>query len=610
MNRRLKRAVTGKKVAGATAFLAVLVTATVAMAQATRDFTRPLSAEQKIHHAINRLTFGARPGDAERVRAMGLSRWIEEQLNPETIDIKPLEAKLAALKALNLPSDKLMLAQSADTGQIQKKLRELEQQKNPQNRGKKVSMTVVELTPREEELRAQLEAANIELQTSYQALGELQLDKVTRAIESQRQLYEIMVDFWSNHFNLDAKKNAVRVLKVVDEREVIRPHVFGRFREMLGASAKSPAMLIYLDNASSTREREMAAPRGRRARRQNQLAAGMPAANMPVANVPVRRRGGINENYARELMELHTLGVDGGYSQQDVQNVARCFTGWSLDRKTGRFLFRREAHDQGEKIVLGHTIPANGGMSDGEKVLDILAAHPATAKFIARKLCVRLVADEPPASVIDKAAKTFTATNGDLRAVVKTIVTSPEFFSTGAYRAKIKSPFEYAVSAVRALNGVILMPDTTMRMERQRLVGDGLSSGRGGGYGGKRTQKTMAISIGDMGQPLYSYQAPTGYSEDSREWVSTGALVSRLNYALALVGNDVYNVITTPALLLKGVDEHDHAAMVDRLAQTILNGDISPGTRATLVRETGGPGAVDRNKLTALVLGSPEFQRR
>lgn len=607
MNRRLKQVVTGKKVAGATAFLAIVLSAAMATAQTPRDFARPLSAEQKINHAINRLTFGGRAGEVERVRTMGLNRWIDAQLHPETLNDAALEAKLSALKTLQLPADKLMLAQNADTGQLQKKLRELEQQQRQQGQQRnKTPLMPVAFTPQEERLRAEIEAANIELQTSYQALGELQLDKITRAIESQRQLYEIMVDFWSNHFNLDVKKNAVRVLKVVDEREVIRPHVFGKFRDLLGASAQSPAMMVYLDNASSTREREMTAPRGRRAMRQNQLAD-----NAPAVATPPRRRGGINENYARELMELHTLGVDGGYTQQDVQNVARCFTGWSLDRRTGKFLFRREAHDNGEKVVLGHTIPANGGISDGEKVLDILASHPSTAKFIARKLCVRLVADEPPASVIDKAVQTFMATDGDLRAVVKTIVTSPEFFSTGAYRAKIKSPFEYAVSAVRALGGVVLMPDAQVRAERLRLIADGLSSTRGGGgYGGRRVQKTLAVSIGDMGQPLYSYQAPTGYSEDSREWVSTGALVSRLNYALALVGNDIYNVITTPALLLKGVDEHDHAAMVDRLAQTILNGDISPGTRATLVRETGGPGAVDRNKLTALVIGSPEFQRR
>jgi len=596
-----KHPVTAKK-AAATALLTVLLSGGVAIAQTTRDFSRPQTANQKVHHVLNRLTFGARPGDAQRVNAMGVERWIEQQLTPERIDDKRVEGKLTALEALRLPSDKLMLAQQVDNGMIAKKLRELQQQKNGQKQNKKPSLMPVEFTPGEERLRQLFEKSDLELQTSNQALGELQLDKITRAIESERQLYEIMVDFWSNHFNLDVKKNAVRVLKVVDEREVIRPHVFGKFRDLLGASAQSPAMMVYLDNASSTREREMTPPRGRRAMMQT---------NTLAAPTPQRRRGGINENYARELMELHTLGVDGGYTQMDVQNVARCFTGWSLDRQTGKFLFRREAHDNGEKIVLGQTIPANGGIADGQKVLDILAAHPSTAKFIARKLAVRLVADEPPASVIDKAAKTFTVTNGDLRAVVKTIVTSPEFFSTGAYRAKIKSPFEYAVSSVRALNGAVLMPDTTVTTERQRLIGDGLSSYRGsGGYGNKRTQKTMAVSIADMGQPLYSYQAPTGYSEDSRDWVSTGALVSRLNYALALVGNDVYNVVTTPSLLLKGVDEHDHGALVDKLSQTVLSGDMTAGTRATLVRETSTPGAIDRNKLTALVLGSPEFQRR
>jgi uncharacterized protein (DUF1800 family) len=406
------------------------------------------------------------------------------------------------------------------------------------------------------------------------------------------------VDFWSNHFNIDVKKNAARALKIVDEREVIRPHVFGKFRDLLGASAKSPAMLIYLDNASSTREREMP-PRFR----QRAIATN-------AQTTPAKKHGGLNENYAREIMELHTLGVDGGYTQKDVTEVARCFTGWSLDRQTGTFVFRANAHDNGEKEVLGHHIAAGGGIRDGEEVLDILASHPATAKHISRELCMRLVADEPPTSLVEKAAQTFTRTGGDLRAVVETIVTSPEFFSTGAYRAKIKSPFEYTVSAIRALGGTMLTPDPNQPLDRLHLIIDGASSARANGNRAARGgAKSLALYIAGMGQPLYSYQAPTGYPEDSREWVSTGALVSRLNYALDLTGNDVYNVIATPTLLLQGVNEHDRAAIIKRLCDQLLGGDVSSNTRSILDREAGQDAFVDRAKLAALILGSPEFQR-
>jgi uncharacterized protein (DUF1800 family) len=502
-----------------------------------------------------------------------------------------------------------VLAQTADSGLVRKAMQIRQQsgsasRQDPKDNSAPSNVQMERLTARQQEMLARIEDADLAPQTSMQAVGELQLDKIVRAVESKRQLYEIMVDFWSNHFNLDVKKNDVRSLIIVDERAVIRPHVFGTFRELLGASAKSPAMLVYLDNASSTREMEQDAPRRfRRGKNQNV------AANVPVA--PPKKRGGINENYAREIMELHTLGVGGGYTQQDVQEVARCFTGWSVDRQTGQFLYRRYAHDDGEKVVLGQRIPAGGGIQDGERVLDILASQPATAKFIARKLCMRLIADEPPQSAIDKAAKTFQDTQGDLRAVVKTIVTSPEFLSTGAYRAKIKSPFEYAVSAVRALDGVVLLQGGSTPEARLRLVADGASSVRPGNKRYKRNeQKTLALQIAEMGQPLFAYQAPTGYSEDSSRWVSTGALVSRLNFALALVGSGVYNVLATPTLLLKGVDEHDQNAITNRLLGALVGGDISPATRSTLLRETKHEGPVDRMKLTALILGSPEFQRR
>jgi uncharacterized protein (DUF1800 family) len=572
---------------------------------AAPNWQQSLSGEKKIAHVLNRLEFGPRPGDYERVQKMGIERWIDWQLAPEKIDDRAVNEKLSVLKTLKMSPEKLMLAQTSDMNILKKVLQNQQQKNTNPNSQNAASTAEMKMNARQRAVVEKVQAANFPPQISMQAVGELQLDKITRAVESNRQLYEIMVDFWGNHFNLDVKKNAVRTLIIVDEREVIRPHVFGKFRDMLGASAKSPAMLLYLDNASSSREIEMGEMRGNRRRRNQVVNANAPAA-------PVKKRGGINENYARELMELHTLGVDGGYSQQDVQEVARCFTGWSIERETGEFRFRPYMHDDGEKTVLGQRIPAGGGIKDGERVLDILAAHPSTAQFISRKLCTRLIADEPPQSAIDKAAKTFSQTGGDLRAVVKTIVTSSEFFSTAAYRAKIKSPFEYAVSSVRALDGVVLMGNGSTPEDRMRLVFDGASVvrlGKSGRYG-RSNQKSMAMLIAEMGQPLFSYQAPTGYSEDSSKWVSTGALVARLNFALALVGGNVYNVLATPTLLLKNVDEHDRNAITEHLLRQLVGGDISSGTRSTLARETKSEGPIDRMKLTALILGSPEFQRR
>lgn len=590
-------------------------------AQEARDFSAPLSKDKAMLHVLNRLTFGPRPGDVERVRQIGLTRWIEQQLRPETIDDTAVERKLSTFETLRMSPKDLMLAQLNDTAGIVKKAREIQQRQRKQAAGKAAGKTAaaqpVALNRRQQTALKMIEEAGIERQTSIQAVGELQNEKILRALDSNRQLHEVLVDFWSNHFNIDVKKNAARALKVVDEREVIRPHVFGKFRDLLGASAKSPAMLVYLDNANSTREMEM--PMRAQARLQqrnnNRLPSNQPGA--PEANpaaqpnaAPTRKRGGLNENYAREIMELHSLGVDGGYTQKDVTEVARCFTGWSLDRQNGTFQFRATAHDDGEKEVLGNKIPAGGGIRDGERVLDILASHPSTAKFIARKLSVRLVADEPPASVVEKATQTFTKTKGDLREVVRTIITSPEFVSVGAYRAKIKSPFEYSISAIRAVGGTMLVPNPNQPQERLRLVGDGASSVRGNNRFAARGEKSLVIWISEMGQPLYSYQAPTGYPEDSREWVSTGALVSRLNYALDLTSNKVFNVIATPTLLLKDVDEHDRDKIMDRLVTHLLGGDVSANTRSTLHRESGGEAFVNRVRLTALILGSPEFQRR
>lgn len=560
------------------AVLALVLTAGVLQPRilpASADTAKPLTEDQKIIHALNRLGFGPRPGDAERVRGVGLNRWMEAQLTPAALDDGAVEKKLARLTTLQLTPQQLVIAHVIDTSNFLKQAKQQEQgQVKP-----------VALTPRQQELMTRVEESGLPKFISHQALGELRTAKVVRAVESQRQLQEVLVDFWSNHFNLDVRKGPVRTYKIWDEREVIRPHVLGKFRTLLGASAKSPAMLFYLDNVRSTRPIEMP--------------QRMQTDDKPT---PTRRnRGGINENYARELMELHTLGVDGGYTQRDVQEVARCFTGWTIDREAGTFRFAPRQHDNSAKVVLGQTIPANGGIKDGERVLDILASHPATARFVARKLCVRLVADEPPATLIDKAAKTFLDTDGDLRAVVRAIVLAPEFFSTTTYRTKIKSPFEYAVSAVRALGGEVTVPDSTLRRGRTRLIVDGRPNARSS----ERLLNSLVQHIGIMGQPLFAYQAPTGYSEDSREWVSSGALVSRLNFALSLAGGQVANV-TLPPVTTVAKDPQE----LNQLAVRLLGGEVSAATRSTLDKELAAQPPADSTRLTALLLGSPEFQRR
>lgn len=587
-----------------------------------------LQGDTQIIHALNRLAFGPRAGDVERVRQMGLDRWIEAQLYPGTVDDTAVEAKVARLKSLQLSPDRLMLAYEADTsaavkmflqaqqrGEIGGKMagemamdapmaRRNKRQVNEERVAKReakleksqalaAKYNAANLKPQQIALLKRIDQHDVELGASVQAVGELVNDKVARAAESNRQLQEVLVDFWSNHFNLDVKKGLVRTMKIVDERDVIRPRVLGKFRDLLGASAKSPAMLFYLDNFRSTRE------------------YGVPAGAKP-KNKAARKRGGVNENYARELMELHTLGVDGGYTQKDVQEVARCLTGWSIDRDSGAFMFRPFAHDDGEKIVLGRKIPAGGGQKDGEMVLDILASHPATAKHIAGKLCKRFIADEPPVAAVERAAQAFLKTGGDLREVVRTIVGGPEFFSSAFHRSKIKSPFEFAISAVRVLGGQLEVPDASQNFGRLRLIGDGsTSTAQGGGrYNRPNYKKSLAQQIALMGQPLYAYQAPTGWPEDSREWVSTGALIARLNYTLSLAGGEVAMITVSPTDLLQGVPAEDREAVLNRLFDRLLGNAASPGTRATLLKQMTPGTPADARKLTALTLGSPEFQRR
>ncbi|MDQ2733078.1 MAG: DUF1800 domain-containing protein [Armatimonadota bacterium] len=611
--------------------------------------------DHQIIHALNRLAFGPRPGDIEKVRAFGLGRWVNAQLYPDSVDDSAVEGKLAPLTDLRLSSQELMESYIND---LKAKRMNKQQRKaaSAQNGGAGKAAAGGGNGQLLNMLMADDDATPSKFQpnTTIEAIGELETAKLVRATESNRQLQEVLVDFWSNHFNEDVRKGLVRPLKVVDERDVIRPHVFGKFRDLLGASAHSPAMMFYLDNASSTRALPAGgAGRGQllrnRLRRRRLAALGVqnvPAATTqpntvtpdetapamldpnattaasplmaapgaaPVVPKARKKQGGLNENYAREIMELHTLGVDGGYTQKDVQEVARCFTGWGINRQTGEFRFTPFRHDDGQKIVLGHIIPAGGGAQDGETVLDILASHPSTARFISRELCTRLVSDEPPAALVQRITGVFLKTGGDLRDVVKAIIYSPEFWA--AEGAKVKSPFEYAVSSVRALGGQVTVPDPTDTRGRLRLLSDGAVVVRGKGakrYGrlGRMAAPSLVQEVADMGEPLFAYEFPTGYPERSHDWISTGGLVSRFNFALALVNGQVSGLTVTPPTVSEDAAASKGQEVINRLAGTILAGNVSPKTMAVLKTRIGPGGGVNPTDLAALMIASPEFQRR
>lgn len=564
--------------------------------------TSPLTEREKIIHVLDRLGFGARPGDVERVEKMGLQNYIRQQLHPEKINDAALEKKLEVFDTLSAKPEEL----AGDYYAEQRRFIEMQQQQKQQQQGGAQMQPQPPMDAKQREEMAKEQRRRI----SLRCIGELQADKTIRAIESERQFYEVMVDFWSNHFNIDMRKGPCRVLKVIDDREVIRPHVFGKFRDLLGASAKSPAMLFYLDNVQNSVAREVGPMEQQMRLRMMENMTGQKPEQNPDNNPPKpKREGGINENYARELMELHTLGVDGGYTQQDVIEVARCLTGWGIQPQQGKFFFAPRRHDNGEKTVLGHKIPAGGGIKDGEMVLDILARHPSTAKHISYKLCQRLVSDEPPAPLVERVAKVFLSTDGDLRKVYEAIVTSPEFFSREAFRSKIKSPFEFAVSAVRAMGGKINVADPLGANQLRSVMEGAAAIGFGAERASRAPVKSLNWHIYDMGQPLFGYAAPTGYPEDSSKWVSTGALISRLNFALALTGGQVANLQVDRAELMKGVDLNNSAAVLNRLTDIFLHGNLTDATKRTLENQMDGE-AINPAKAAALIIGSPEFQRR
>jgi uncharacterized protein (DUF1800 family) len=514
--------------------------------QTVSSDVRELPADQQIIQALNRLGFGARPGDAQKVRAVGLDKWIDQQLHPDKINDDAMNAFVSRYSALNQNQNDL-LTQYAE----QQRARQVVKR----DRADTTKAMSADDAAMIQQLRQQQNSRR-------QVVTQLQSSRVARAVGSERQLQEVMTDFWENHFNIYAAKGAPEPYYLVDfDQNVIRPNVLGKFRDLLQAVAKSPAMLFYLDNARSMADstEPTLAGGGRRdaggARRIGGIFGPMRVPARRPQQQAQRKHPGLNENYGRELLELHTLGVDGGYTQQDVINVARAFTGWTIKppAQGGGFIFRPQVHDAGEKIVLGHRLAAGRGTEDAEDVLDILAKSPATAHFISLKLARRFVSDSPSKALVDHAAQVYLKTDGDIREVVKSIVTSPEFFSQRAFHSKVKSPFEVVVSAMRALNAA---PDST-----------------------PRTAQVVAY----LGQPVFGHQAPNGWPETGEAWMNTGAILNRINFGMAAAAGRLPGADLRAIPAFDSVGRAPRDKQVDVVVATILNGMVSPDTRAVLV---------------------------
>ena len=610
------------------------------------DAAKKLTEEQKVAHLLDRVTFGGRPGDVERVMKLGWEKYLDEQLRPERISDQVAEQRLKNIESIHLSSAEL--ARNYPPPQVlQQVLKErgIELPRQNQNAGpatkKDAKQSFKQLgreadrkkddsmedqaparppdspaTSTSDNMQADNQQTGVndaaKRREAYQALRamgyrpqqevvqESQQAKILRAVYSERQLQEVMTDFWFNHFNVYVQKGPDRILTAAYERDAIRPNVFGKFEDLLKATAEHPAMLFYLDNWMSASPNAKMPDRDelRRMRRERRFGGfgnramrrmGMDEMrrNNQNGNVPRRARG-LNENYAREIMELHTLGVDGGYTQKDVQEVARCFTGWTIrnPRAGGDFYFNQFMHDDGEKTVLGKKIPSGGGIKDGYAVIHMLATHPSTAKFVSTKLARKFISDNPPPALVARMSQAFLKTDGDIREVMRTMFKSPEFFAAENYRAKIKTPFEMTVSAVRAIGA-----DTN---------------------GAPQFHRWMA----QMGEGLFMCQPPTGYPDAAERWVNTGALLERMNFALALSENRIPGARANLQNLLADASGTRQSQVVDHFVKLLLRGQISSQTRETIDKSLGerrpgvAGGQVDVAKVVGLILGSPEFQRQ
>jgi len=593
-----------------------------------------LTENEAILQALNRLGFGPRRGDIERVKATGLQKWIDQQLHPESINDAVLEVRLDRFPTLKMPSSELLeefpqpqvaaRREGVSVEEYQKeqqaRMREALQANREQSGDQGQMGSEANPGKGEGQGKGQGGSGNqmlnyADIRTPQRIVAELSMAKVTRAVYSERQLDEQMVDFWYNHFNVFAAKGADRWLITSYERDVIRPHAMGKFRDLLEATAKSPAMLFFLDNwlsadpiAWAKLQQEQQQRRGLRQQHMGPIFGGgpfgmpqfpqrpplPPNGNPNGANAAGKQpqERGLNENYGRELMELHTLGVDGGYTQQDVINVAKSFTGWTIrqPQRDPEFFFDDRIHDKSAKTVLGHKIHA-GGMKDGEEVLDLLARDPHTARHISFELAQRFVSDNPPAALVDRMARTFLKTDGDIREVLRTMIYSPDFWSKDVYRAKIKTPFELVVSATRAVGAEVDAPLMLVQWTNR------------------------------IGQPLYQCEPPTGYSDKADAWVNTGALLNRMNFSLTLTANRLRGARVDIETLFGNQTETDPHATLDRAVQVLLAGQASSQTRDTLEKQLNDSQIlqarlddpvkqVNAAMIAGLVLGSPEFQRR
>ena len=526
---------------------------------------RELNEEEAILHALNRLGFGPRPGQVEQIEKTGLENWIQAQIHPENIGDPVADARLAQFPALGLSAAGLLAEYP------------------PQDvAAKRLGMKVDEYQKHLQDLAKQPGGMNsLPFKDQNEIVNESMEAKIVRAVYSERQLAEQLDDFWFNHFNIFVYKDVDRWYLIPYERDAIRPHVLGKFHDLLEATAKSPAMMYYLDNSSSADPHAFD-------RLKLHPVHPRPEEKLP----PLGGKRGLNENYGRELMELHTLGVDGGYKQEDVIEVARAFTGWTIEspRENPAFYFDARIHDPGPKRVLGKNIKG-GGIKDGEQVLDVLVKDRHTALHISQQLAERFVSDDPPPALVARMAKTFEKSKGDIRTVMTTMIYSPEFWSRTAFRAKVKTPFELVASTARALGADVDQPMQLVQW------------------------------VTRIGEPLYQCLTPNGYSDKAAAWVSTGALLNRVNFAVALTGNKVRGAqVDINSLVGTDLGVNSKLAL-ERIEAEFLAGQVSDSTRATLEQEMSEPrilGAklddpvtqVNVGLITGLVLGSPEFQKR
>jgi len=503
----------------------------------------PRTPRDSAAHALNRLAYGPRPGEIERVARAGVLRWIDAQLAPDKIDDDIVARREREFDILKY-----------DRGDLARLYAEVQRARQERKRMGDTAADKPDDSP--VAVKGRRFAAQV------QQLA------VVRAALSERQLYEVMVDFWTNHFNVYFAKGADRFLTPDYIEHTIRPHAMGRFADLLIATAQSPAMLFYLDNWESV----------------------APGASPPFP-LSARRRGGqgvrtapkgINENYARELLELHTLGVDGGYDQHDVIEVARIFTGWSIRRpqQGGDFEFHDWAHDTGDKQVLGSEFERGHEMDEGVRLLKLLADHPATMHHVSRKLCQRFVNDDPPDGCVDDAVAAWRRTHGDIREVLRAIFHGPDFWAATNMRAKVKTPLEFVVSAARA---VAADPDTTPR---------------------------LAQVVARLGEPLYLHVAPDGYPEREDAWVNSGALLDRMNAAVALAAGRLPGAVA----ILDSIapDTTDVQQLITAVDDRILGGTMSQNTKRVISEQLSDvkDPVQARALAVGLAIGGPEFQRQ